>query len=147
MKNINLFAIVIALSISLMIFSCNKKTDKETISTKDTVTKKETVKDVEIKNTVFEGTWISTEDANSQIQIKSNFWVELYEGEKPDTFKFALGDSCLANINAKANPSGKYITVFDPDGNRCFFVVSVNDTKLDLSYVGRGNTLTYKKKK
>jgi hypothetical protein len=137
------------LFLSLLIFalsSCNKKTEKVITTAKDTTVKKETVKETEIKNTVFEGTWISTEDSKSRVQVKANNWIEMYEGEKTDTLRFAVGDSCLANINAKANPNGKYITVFDPDGNRCFFVVNVNDAKLELSYVGRGNTLTYKKK-
>ena len=143
----NLITIIFIAVISITLFSCNKKTEKVITSTKDTTTKKEAVKETEIKNTIFEGSWISTEDSKSQVQVKANNWIEMYEGEKTDTFKFALGDSCLANINAKANPNGKYITVFDPDGNRCFFVVNVSDAKLELSYVGRGNTLTYKKKK
>jgi FlaG/FlaF family flagellin (archaellin) len=147
MKKINLFTVVFAAVISLMVFSCGNKTEKVTTPAKDTTVKKETVKEVETKNTVLEGTWISTDDAKSQLQAKANAWIELYEGEKPDTFKFAIGDTCLANANTKANPNGKYITVFDPDGNRCFFIVNVNDAKLELSYVGRGNTLTYKKKK
>jgi len=143
----NLITIIFIAAITFALFSCNKKTEKVLTSTKDTTTKKEAVKETEIKNTIFEGTWISTEDSKSRVQVKANNWIELYEGEKTDTFKFAIGDSCLANINAKANTGGKYITVFDPDGNRCFFVVNVNDAKLELSYVGRGNTLTYKKKK
>ena len=148
MKNFRLFTVVSITILSFLVFSCSKKTETETKNSgKDTTTKKETVKEVEIKNTILEGTWISTEDLKSQIQVKSNSWIELYEGEKPDSLKFAIGDSCLANAGAKSNPAGKYITVFDPDGNRCFFIVNVNDSKLELSYVGRGNTLTYKKKK
>jgi hypothetical protein len=147
MKYFNLLSVFILAVLTVSIFSCNKKTEKVTTSAKDSVTKKEAVKENEIKNTVFEGTWISTEDSKSQLQVKANEWIELYEGEKTETFKFAIGDSCLANVNAKVNPSGKYITVFDPDGNRCFYAVNITDAKLELSYVGRGNTLLYKKKK
>ncbi|HEY5123902.1 MAG TPA: hypothetical protein VIK14_09225, partial [Ignavibacteria bacterium] len=95
---------------------------------------------------LLEGLWISDEDSKSSIQVKSNLWLEMYEKEKTDTFKFALGDSCLANSEAKTNPNGKYITVFDPDGNRCFFIVNSENSKLELSFVGRGNTLRYTKK-
>jgi len=148
MKNFKLFTVFSIAILSVLVFSCNKKTETETKNSgKDTTSKKESVKEVEKKNTILEGTWISTEDLKSQIQVKSNSWIELYEGEKPDTLKFTLGDTCLANAGAKSNPDGKYITVFDPDGNRCFFIVKVNDSRLELSYVGRGNTLTYKKKK
>ncbi len=104
-------------------------------------------KEAEVKNSIIEGSWTSTDDSKYQIQIKGNEWYDLYEGEKPGTFKFAFGDSCLADKNAKVNPAGKYVTIFENDGSRCFFIVSVKENKLELSYVGRGNTLTFKKKK
>jgi hypothetical protein len=151
------FLLVTVLSslILLNLYSCKSDNDKSQTTPKEDVKKNTSVKDsavtkkevAEQKNTQLEGTWISTEDSKSSIEVKSNIWKELYTGEKPEEFKFATGDTCLANANSKSNPNGKYITVFDPDGNRCFYVVTVNDTKLELSYVGRGNTLTYKKKK
>lgn len=147
MKILNISAVVFITVISITVFSCGKKTEKVTTPSKDTSVKKEAVKENEIKNTVFEGVWISSEDAMSQVQVKADNWIEMYEGEKADTFKFATGDSCLADLKAKAKANGKYITVFDPDGSRCFFVINVSDSKLELSYTGRGNTLTYKKRK
>jgi len=133
-----------------MLTSCSsKKSGNET--KKDTTSKKElpkeTIKEVDTKNTLLEGNWVSTDDPNSEIQVKGNDWIEIYKGEKPESTKFATGDSCLANDKAKTNPKGKYVTVFDKDDSRCFYIVNVNDTKLELSYVGSGNTLTYKKKK
>lgn len=150
-----LFVTVLSCLLLLNLYSCKSDKDKSQTTQKEDVKNNTTVKDstvtkkevTEQKNTQLEGTWISTEDSKSSIEVKSNIWKELYTGEKPEEFKFATGDSCLANANSKTNPSGKYITVFDPDGNRCFYIVSVNDSKLELSYVGRGNTLTYKKKK
>jgi hypothetical protein len=148
MNKHKLLLLFVTLLMFSFLYSCRSdsgKPDKDTTPKKDTVQKKE--KEPEAKNSILEGTWISTEDSKSVLQVKGNDWTELYEGEKPDTYKFGFGDSCLANPNAKANPNGKYITVFDVDGNRCYFVVSVTDSKLELSYVGRGNTLKYTKKK
>jgi hypothetical protein len=144
MKNLNSLIFIIA--VSLLFFSCSKNENKISTTPKDTTAKKESIKETEQKNTLLEGLWISDEDSKSSIQVKSNLWLEMYEKEKTDTFKFALGDSCLANLGAKTNPNGKYITVFDPDGNRCFFIVNSANSKLELSYVGRGNTLRYTKK-
>ena len=110
-------------------------------------TVKESNKEPDSKTSALEGNWVSTDDPNSELQVKGNDWIEIYKGEKPETTKFATGDSCLANDKAKTNPKGKYITVFDKDESRCFYIVNVSDSKLELSYVGRGNTLTYKKKK
>jgi hypothetical protein len=150
-----LFILVLSGLILLNLYSCKTDTDKTQTTPKEDVKKNTAGKDsavtkkevTEQKNTQLEGTWISTEDAKSSIEVKSNTWKELYTGEKTEEFRFATGDTCLANADSKSNTNGKYITVFDPDGNRCFYIVTVNDSKLELSYVGRGNTLTYKKKK
>jgi hypothetical protein len=146
----NLRSLIFIITASLLFFSCSKNENKISITTKDTTTKKESIKEsikqTEQINTVLGGLWISDEDSKSSIQITSNIWLEMYEKEKTDTFKFAIGDSCLANPEAKTSATGKYITVFDPEGNRCFFIVKSTNSKLELSYVGRGNTLRYTKK-
>ena len=148
MKKLN--TLIIIITVSLLFFSCSKSENKISTTTKDTTTRKdsmkESIKQTEQINTILGGLWISDEDSKSSINITSNLWLEMYEKEKTDTFKFAIGDSCLANPDSKTNPKGKYITVFDPEGNRCFFIVKSTDSKLELSYVGRGNTLRYTKK-
>jgi hypothetical protein len=148
MKNLNslILTSVFIIAASLQFFSCSKNENKTTTAPKDTTTKKESIKDIEQINTVLGGLWISDDDSKSSINITSNLWLEMYEKEKTDTFKFAIGDSCLVNPEAKTNASGKYITVFDPDGNRCFYIVKFANSRLELSYVGRGNTLRYTKK-
>lgn len=139
-----------------MLTSCNTDSKKPVTETKkDTVSQKELPKETvkesnkepDSKTSALEGNWVSTDDPNSELKVKGNEWIEIYKGEKPETTKFATGDSCLVNDKAKTNPKGKYITVFDKDESRCFYIVNVNDSKLELSYVGRGNTLTYKKNK
>jgi hypothetical protein len=149
MNKIVLSLLVIVGIVSFTFTSCGTKkpvteTKKDTVSQKELP--KETVKESAVNNPLLEGNWVSTDDPNSELQIKGNNWVEIYKGEKPETTKFAIGDSCLANDKAIKNAKGKYITVFDKDESRCFYIVNVNDSKLELSYVGRGNTLSYKKK-
>jgi len=150
--------IIISGFITLSLTSCGSKksvteTKKDTVSKKELTselpkeTLKESAKEPDSKTSALEGNWVSTDDPKSELQVKGNEWIEIYKGETPETTKFATGDSCLANDKAKTNPKGKYITVFDKDDSRCFYIINVNDTKLELSYVGRGNTLTYKKKK
>ena len=150
MKKTILSLLILVSIVTVFITSCNSKkpvneTKKDTTSQKELP--KETVKETDSKISVLEGNWVSTDDPNSELQVKGNEWIEIYKGEKPETTKFATGDSCLANDKAKTNPNGKYITVFDKDDSRCFYIVNVNDSKLELSYIGRGNTLKYKKKK
>jgi hypothetical protein len=151
-KNI-LLALYLLTILLVLLSSCNsdnKKTNKEMVPNRDTISKKETVskKDsVSNRAGVLEGVWVSIDDSKSELEIKGNKWIENYTGEKTDTTKFAIGDSCMSNINDKANPNGRYITVFDGKINRCFSILDLNDSKLTISYVDRGNTLSYKKKK
>ena len=153
MKNLALFLLITGI-VAFSLSSCGSKkpvteTKKDTVVRKElpNETVKESNKEPDSKTSALEGNWVSTDDPNSELQVKGNDWIEIYKGEKPETTKFATGDSCLANDKAKTNPKGKYITVFDKDESRCFYIVNVSDSKLELSYVGRGNTLTYKKKK
>jgi len=154
MKKFSMLLLILVSVLTLSITSCNSKkpvTDikKDSVSQKELPkeTVKESAKEPDSKTSALEGNWVSTDDPKSELHIKGNEWIEVYKGEKPETTKFATGDSCLANDKVKTNPKGKYITVFDKDESRCFYIVNVNDSKLELSYVGRGNTLTYKKKK
>lgn len=143
---------------AIMISSCNKDVEKpitdtpvkkdslikrEDVSKKDTTVKIEAVSD----NSALEGVWVSLDDSKSTLEIKGNDWTDKYVGEKSFSSKFAIGDSCLSDKNAKTNTKGKYITVFDGSDKFCYYIIDVSDAKLNLSYVGRGNTLSYKKKK
>lgn len=144
MKKVSLLVLITVMSI--LVYSCSKNENKNTTTAKDTTAKKESVKETEQKPSVLEGVWVSDDDKKSSIEVKGSSWAEMYDGEKPETFKFGIGDSCLANAQTKENPNGKYITVFDGDGDRCFYIVKASETKLELSYMGRGNTLRYSKK-
>jgi len=154
MNKFRLLLLIIVCVLTLSMTSCNSKKPVTDVK-KDTVSQKELPKETlkvankepDSKTSALEGNWVSIDDPKSELQVKGNEWIEIYKGEKPETTKFATGDSCLANDKARTNPKGKYITVFDKDESRCFYIVSVTDSKLELSYVGRGNTLTYKKKK
>ena len=158
MKRTIIPVLILFAFVSLMMASCNKEEKKPATETpvkidsvvkKDAVTQKDTATKVEAAsdNPALEGVWVSLDDSKSMLEIKGNDWTDKYVGEKSFSSKFAIGDSCLADKNAKTNPKGKYITVFDGSDKFCYYIIDVSDTKLNLSYVGRGNTLSYKKKK
>jgi len=119
--------------IALIAISCNSIVDK-------------TTNEADPNKSSLEGVWVSTDDAKSEIEIKGNEWIELYAGEMADTSKFVVADTCVAAVNDQANANGKYITVFSEDMALCYYIIEVSGTNLNLSYVGRGNTLTYKRK-
>ncbi len=147
MTNKILFSFVFIFVFSSLIVSCKLNSDKIEIQRKDTVQQKEPVKVSEPKPTPLEGSWISADDEKYLVQIKANEWTDFYVGERPEIFKFSISDSCVSSPNEKTNNSGKYITVFDKKGNRCYYIVNIDPLSLELSYVGRGNTLKFKKRK
>ncbi len=147
MTNKILFSLVVIFSLSTLMVSCKLNSDKIDIQKKDTLQQKEPARVTETKSTPLEGTWTSADDEKYLVQIKSNEWTDFYVGERPEAFKFSISDSCVSSPNEKTNNSGKYITIFDKSGNRCYYIVNVDPLSLELSYVGRGNTLKFKKKK
>jgi hypothetical protein len=92
------------------------------------------------------GNWISTDDAKSEISINADDWIEMYDGKQVSSSKYAMADTCLNAATDKSNVEGKYATVFDTSGNFCYYIVELTADNLKLSYVGRGNTLSYKRK-
>lgn len=147
MTNKILLSLIFVFTFSSLMVSCKLNSDKIDIQKKDTLQQKEPVRGTEIKSTPLEGTWISADDKKYLVQIKSNEWTDFYVGERPEAFKFSISDSCVSSPNEKTNNSGKYVTIFDKSGDRCYFIVNVDPLNLELSYVGRGNTLKFKKKK
>ncbi len=93
------------------------------------------------------GTWVSNEDSKYELEITTSEWIDTYEGKNTLKAKYILGDTCAVSITDKNIQSGKYITVFDNSEIYCYFIVSATDENLELSYVGRGNTLSFSKKK
>lgn len=147
MKNKFLFSLVFIFTLSLLMVSCKLNSDKIDILKKDTLQQKEPVRVPEQKSTPLEGSWISVDDDKYLVQIKTNEWTDFYVGERPEAFKFSISDSCVSSPNEKTNNSGKYVTVFDKKGNRCYYIVNIDPQTLEFSYVGRGNSLKFKKKK
>jgi len=93
------------------------------------------------------GKWVSVDDSKSEIEITDSKWIDSYESAIQFTNNYLVSDTCLKSVTDKPKPKGDYITVFDNTDTFCYYIVSLTDSKLELSYVGRGNTLTYTRKK
>jgi hypothetical protein len=98
-----------------------------------------------LKTTEFkEGRWISTVDSLSGIEIKNGKWIMFYKGETNESI--SIYDF---KIRAEKNMSdtNKYLTIFNESDTLEYFIIEYNNQLLSLSYLGRGNTLSYQPEK
>jgi hypothetical protein len=97
----------------------------------------------------IQGKWQSTDDKTNFLVFEKDHRKEFADGmEKWDDEIFVLGDKCLNDLDKDKEieaEKNKYISCIKSD--LCWYITEVNSTDLSLSYMGRGNTLMYKKVK
>jgi len=98
---------------------------------------------------LLQGKWQSTDDKTNFLVFEDNHRKEISKGMTSwDDEEFTLSDKCI-NDNNKDNDTerekDRYISCVESD--LCWYIIEVTPTKLSLSYVARGNTLTYKRVK
>jgi hypothetical protein len=108
----------------------------------------------EKKNTIsvselIQGKWQSMDDKTNFLLFDKNERKEISDGMKTwDKEAFVLSNKCL-NESDKENglelEKYKYISCIESD--LCWYIVSINEDYLTLSYMGRGNTLKYRRVK
>jgi hypothetical protein len=122
MKTFNFFAI---LFFSIVLFnSCGTKTNQDLIL----------------------GKWVSVDDPASTLEITENKWTFNITGEENFECDYLIGDNCATNIEDTKNPNGNIISILEYDEFYCYSILKLDQEILELSYLNRGNTLTYKRK-
>ncbi len=90
----------------------------------------------------MQGEWVSTEDPDARLSVTGSEQQEIYAGEVTAVSVVTFADAC---------PGGEKIgPVFftqqmggDLEDLPCYAVVGLTPDRMELSYVGRGNTLRY----
>ena len=105
---------------------------------------KPTAKLTEFKN----GRWISTIDFLSGIEIKNGKWIIFYKGRENSSsiYDFKIRREFIQESGALYKPL-EYLTLTNDSGNLEYYIIQYSDEFLSLSYIGRGNTLSYKPEK
>lgn len=98
---------------------------------------------------LLQGTWQHVEDPTNYLVFENNLRKEI-AGNMPewDTEEFILSDKCLNELDngATANKEkGNYISCVQSD--LCWYIEQIDKDNLVLSFMGRGNFLTYKRVK
>ena len=98
---------------------------------------------------LLQGTWQHVEDPTNYLVFEKNLRKEIAGGMSEwDSEAFILSDKCLNESDKGAEATtekGYYISC--AQSNLCWFVEEVDKDNLVLSYMGRGNFLTYKRVK
>lgn len=90
---------------------------------------------------LLQGKWESIDDANNVLWFQDTWRMESTSSDKPwSKDAFILADACNSKVQ---NDNARYLICAKID--LCWYIVSIDTTTLQLSYVGRGNTLTYKR--
>ncbi|MBL3658935.1 hypothetical protein [Fulvivirga sediminis] len=98
---------------------------------------------------MLQGKWQSINDASSYLVFHGDRRKEITLGlENELDEKFSISNNCESTSDsngAEQSTQGNYIRVAESD--MCWYIIKLNADTLSMSYVGRGNTLTYKKVK
>jgi hypothetical protein len=98
---------------------------------------------------LLQGKWQHIDDKSNYLMFEGNYRKETAEGMTGwDEEEFSLSEKCL-NESDKDNgiekEEAKYISCLKSD--LCWYIIGVDEENLMLSYMGRGNTLTYRRVK
>lgn len=99
--------------------------------------------------TLLQGKWQHTDDKTNYLIFEGNKRKEMTEGmEDWDVEEIIISEQCTNTSNLDSNPNrerGFYISALASD--LCWYISHVDKEYLTLIYMGRGNTLTYKRVK
>ena len=111
----------------------------------DIVKEVEVIEDFNVKVKSYKnlliGKWQSTDDENNFVEFTKDARIETY-GDSEDTERYSISNSCKNGGGIESNEDN-YISGWMSE--LCWYIISVDDKNLSLSYVGRGNTLNYKR--
>lgn len=98
-----------------------------------------------INPSLLQGNWQSLDDPKSFVAFMGELKIDTYpDGHTDAGSTFVLADVCQGKIADTPQPeASRYLTIKDQD--QCFYIVKLNKQSLELSLVGRGNTLRYKR--
>jgi uncharacterized membrane protein len=89
----------------------------------------------------MQGEWVSADDPQSRVQIAGSEWTSIHGDELLAVAILTLSDRCgeaQGGLLLSQQRMG-----YDPADIQCYAVLSVDGDRMELSYLGRGNTLVY----
>jgi hypothetical protein len=96
---------------------------------------------------LLQGKWQSVDDNSSYIMFEGNLFKEQYGIEATgDGEPFVLANACKNELDKNNGISGdkeNFVSLVESD--MCYYIIDIAKDYLSLSYMGRGNTLNYRR--
>ncbi|WP_046757012.1 hypothetical protein [Kordia jejudonensis] len=87
------------------------------------------------------GRWISTEDSNTGVEIKDGKFIMFYQSE-------TISSNDVYDYKLTEHEGVEYLTLIDETGDKLeYSILEYTDEIFVISYLARGNRLTYEKEK
>ena len=135
----------------IVIIGCKDKAIQENVQVTEDGTEIENNTTHENANTkttfqLLQGTWVNVEDPRSSLVFEDSRVKNRYDGIGNDTnIRFSVGNTCSNGSNPDGSEEvDKYISTTG-DAKECYYIINLSKESLMLSFLGRGNTLTFKK--
>jgi hypothetical protein len=97
---------------------------------------------------LLQGKWQHIDDKTNFLVFEGNHRKETAAGGAWDDETFILSDKCANPFDKdKETQPEKDKYIFCKESDLCWYIIDVDKETLSLSYMGRGNTLTYKRVK
>ncbi len=149
------FKSVLILSFLVFLSACNSNSTKiDDDQTKTEAIDSTLVLNEEQKQTVtnielLQGKWQSTEDETNFLKFENNHRMEIAEGmDEWSDETITLSDKCSNESDKlKEIKAEKDLYITSESSDMCWYIIDLNEEILTLAYMGRGNTLSYKRVK
>lgn len=91
----------------------------------------------------MQGDWISTDDPKAAVRVDGLIWNDVYDNEPMGQSVMSLDTICAEEETGGADILQLYQLGSADMMLMCYALVSVDAENLELSYIGRGNTLAF----
>ena len=135
------------IALSFLAFSCSSNVDKskETDLNQEVTTQKNTVQVSSSTYDLLQGKWQHSEDKTNFLVFDKFIRKEMSAGMTEwDEETYAISDHCLneADKESVAEPE-KDLYISCAESDLCWYIARLDADNLELTYMGRGNTLKY----
>lgn len=135
------------IALSFLAFSCSSNADKskETDLNQEVATQKDTVQVSSSTYDLLQGKWQHSEDKTNFLIFDKFIRKEMSAGMTEwDEETYAISDHCLneADKESVAEPE-KDLYISCAESDLCWYIALLDADNLELTYMGRGNTLKY----
>lgn len=91
----------------------------------------------------MQGTWTSVDDPQSVVRVDGMMWTDVYGGEMVSQSVMSFADACSDGSEGGGAVMELFSTPSQDMPAMCYSDLSADTARMEMSYMGRGNTLAY----